>query len=165
MSFMNPLRISKLTSLIVLTGLGGLTAWHTAALAASQPLAVQTVIETRKTGLKKMGAAMKAMSTQLKSGAPDSTVMTTAAQAISTGAQLQPEWFPAGSGPESGVETDALAHIWKDRAKFDSLTNQLIAESKKLTTVIGGNDTAAIGAQMKVVGEVCGACHRSFRAD
>src|SRR4051812_30774444 len=88
---------------------------------ASEPAGAspQTVIETRRASLKKMGAAMKAIVEQLKTGAPDTAKMAAAAQAISAGAEPLISWFPVGSGPESGADTDALPHIWEDRAKFE----------------------------------------------
>jgi cytochrome c556 len=125
----------------------------------------QTVIETRQAGFKKMGAAMKAIIEQLKSDAPDNARMAAAAHVISSGAETQLRWFPTGSGAEAGVETDALPHIWKDRAKFDSIANQLIPASKTLAAAVSGSDPAAIRAQAKVVADICSTCHRSFRAD
>jgi cytochrome c556 len=152
-------------TLLTLAGLSVLTVCSDSAIAAEDSPSVHNIIESRQAGLKKMGAAMKAIVGQLKSGAPDSAKMAAAAQAISAGAQQQHNWFPAGSGPESGLETDALPYIWQNRAKFDSIISQLMTESKNLTTVISGNDPAAIGAQVKTVGNVCGDCHHSFRAD
>lgn len=125
----------------------------------------QDVIDARQSGFKKMGAAMKAISEQLKTDAPDLTKLTAAAQAIDVGTKAQPAWFPAGSGPESGVETDALPHIWKDTQKFTALSGQLATESGHLTAAIATKDLAAIRTQFKALSEVCSTCHKSFRAD
>ncbi|MEJ0034701.1 MAG: cytochrome c [Gammaproteobacteria bacterium] len=129
---------------------------------ASSP---QATIETRQAGFKRMGAAMKAIVAQLKTDAPDNTQIATAAQAIRTGSESVPHWFPAGSGAEAGSETDALPYIWQERAKFDSLATRLVAESKTLATAASGGDVVAVKSQVKVVAEVCASCHRSFRAD
>ncbi len=102
-----------------------LLAMGSAAASDSSDTSVQAVIEVRQAGFKKMGAAMKSIAAELKTDAPDLTKMTAAAQVIALGAKEQPAWFPAGSGPESGLETDALAHIWKDTAKFATLSSQL----------------------------------------
>jgi cytochrome c556 len=123
----------------------------------------QATIETRQAGFKKMGAAMKLIVTQLKSDAPDSAQIATATQVIRSGAEAALHWFPAGSGPEAGSDTDALPYIWQERAKFDALANRLAAESKTLAS--SATDLAALRSQVKVVGEVCSSCHRSFRAD
>ena len=127
--------------------------------------AAQDVIEARRAGFKKMGAAMKVISEQLKSAAPDVAKMTPAAQAIAAGAHEQPGWFPAGSGPESGIDTDALPHIWKDTAKFAALSTQLGAESASLTAAMASPDVANIRTRFKALAEVCSDCHKSFRAD
>jgi cytochrome c556 len=123
------------------------------------------VIETRQAGFKKMGAALKALGDQVKLAAPDPAVLARAAAAIAAGAEAQREWFPTGSGPESGGETDALPGIWTDRARFDDLALKLAAESKGLVERVAGGDSAAIAAQVKAVGAACSACHKSFRAD
>ncbi len=125
----------------------------------------RTVIEARRATLKKMGAAMKAIVEQLKTDAPDNGRMATAAQFISSNAPQLAGWFPAGTGPESGADTDALSYIWKERGKFDSLAERLVSESKTLTTVLAAGDLAAIKTQAKVLAETCSSCHHSFRAD
>jgi cytochrome c556 len=127
--------------------------------------AVQDVIQARQSGFKKMGAAMKIISEQLKSNAPDLAKIASAAQTISAGAREQPSWFPAGSGPESGVETDALPHIWQDAAKFTALSGQLGVETGNFSKAVTSNDVAAIRAGFKALADVCSTCHKSFRAD
>lgn len=126
---------------------------------------MQDIIETRRSGFKKMGAAMKSIAEQFKTDAPDLVKITAAAQVISAGVRDQPGWFPAGSGPESGIETDALPHIWQDTAKFAALSHQLGVESGNFASAVAGKDVAAIRTQFKVLAEVCSTCHKSFRAD
>jgi cytochrome c556 len=142
-----------------------LLAMGSAAASDSSDTSVQAVIEARQAGFKKMGAAMKSIAAELKTDAPDLTKMSAAAQAIALGVKEQPSWFPAGSGPESGLETDALAHIWKDSAKFAALSNQLGAESGNLATALASKDVAAVRTQFKVLADACSTCHKSFRAD
>jgi cytochrome c556 len=125
----------------------------------------QPVIETRQQGFKKMGAAMKAIVEQLRSATPDNAKMAAAAQVIASGSQEALQWFPAGTGPDAGVETDALAFIWQDRAKFDSLADKLLPETKALVAATSGTDVPAIRTQVKVVADICSTCHKSFRAD
>jgi cytochrome c556 len=125
----------------------------------------QEVIDARRSGFKKMGAALKAIAEQLKSDAPDLARLTAAAQAIDVGVKAQPDWFPVGSGPESGLETDALPHIWKDTPKFTALSSQLATESGHFTAALATQDIATIRTQFKVLADVCSTCHKSFRAD
>jgi cytochrome c556 len=142
-----------------------ITACAGALLAAGPAPAPQAAIAARQAGFKKMGGAMKTLGDQLKSGAPDKNVMVAATRTIALNAREQPKLFPTGSGPGAGAKTDALANIWTERAAFDTSANKLIAESTKLFAVANGGDPAAIQAQMKITGAVCGGCHRQFRAE
>jgi len=150
---------SWLATFFVLLAIGAAVA------SESNDASVQSVIDTRRSGFKKMGAAMKSIAAELKTDAPDLAKMTSAAQAVSAGAKEQPNWFPAGSGPESGLDTDALPHIWKDTAKFSSLSSQLGVEAGNFSAALSGKDVATVRTQFKVLSDVCATCHKSFRAD
>ena len=125
----------------------------------------KAAIAARQAGYKKMGAAMKALNDQLKTGTPMKATMVGAAQTLAAAAREQPRLFPAGSGPTAGVPTDALPNIWTDRATFDGQMAKLIAESGKLIAVVNGGNVDAIRTQAKATGATCAACHRQFRAD
>jgi cytochrome c556 len=139
----------------------------TASLSAltAESLSPAAAVDTRQAGFKKMGAALKALNDQMKAATADAAVLARAAAAIAAGADALEDWFPAGSGAESGDETDALPNIWTERPRFDGLAVKLVAESKRLEEVVAAGDLAAIGSQVKTVGTACSACHRSFRAD
>jgi cytochrome c556 len=158
-------RHSKLVTAAVIATFATALTTGGALLAAGAAPTPQAAIATRQAGYKKMGGAMKALGDQLKSGAPAKDAMIAAARAIALTAREQPKLFPVGSGPAAGVKTDALPNIWTERAAFDASSDKLIAESTKLFAVANGGDAAAIQAQMKVTGAVCGGCHRQFRAD
>ena len=74
-------------------------------------------------------------------------------------------YFPKGSGPESGLKTQALATIWTDKAGFDAVLTTLATQSAKLIDVAkGGGDSGAMMAQFGQVGKQgCGGCHRTYR--
>lgn len=152
--------VAILTATALATDLAG----SRGALADDAP-SPQKIIEIRRTGLKNMGAAMKAIVDQLKGATPDEARMAAAAQVIGAAAEQLPGWFPAGTGAEAGVETDALPYIWQNRPKFDSLASQLAPESRSLAAALAGKDPGAVKAQVKVVAELCSSCHHSFRAD
>ncbi len=135
------------------------------AFAAAPALAPQAAIATRQAGFKKMGAAMKVLGDQLKSDAPAKAAMLPAAQTILATAREQGKLFPAGSGPASGLKTDALPGIWTDRATFDAKMAELVVESGKLVSVTKGGEATAIRAQFKATGATCGGCHRQFRSE
>jgi cytochrome c556 len=124
---------------------------------------VKQQIEVRQKSLKEMGAAMKTIGDQMKSGAPALDQIRPAVQTIKTHSTELPTWFPAGTGPESGVKTEALAKIWEDQPGFQAAAQRLADEAAKLSDVATGEDLAAIGAQVGVTGGACKNCHDQFR--
>jgi cytochrome c556 len=130
---------------------------------AAQAAAPADIIKERQDSLKEMGAQMKAIIDQLKSGKADKAVMVEAAKKLDAYAKALPSWFPAGTGPEAGVKTAAKPEIWTQRADFDAAAAKLAPEADKLVMVVDTGDADAIGAQMKAVGGTCGACHKQFR--
>jgi cytochrome c556 len=126
-------------------------------------MTVKQQIEARQKALKDMGAAMKTISDQMKSGAPALDQVRPAVQTIKTHSTELPTWFPAGTGPESGVKTEALAKIWEDQPTFQAAAQRLADEAAKLSDVATGEDLAAIGAQVGATGAACKNCHENFR--
>ena len=125
----------------------------------------KAAVATRQAGFKRMGAAFKVISDQLKTDAPAKDQMAAAARTIAATARAQAALFPPGSGASAGVHTDALPAIWSQRATFDAQMTKLAAESNTLMKVTAAGDVAAIRTQFKATGAVCKACHTQFRAD
>jgi cytochrome c556 len=132
---------------------------------ADEQVSAQAAIDARRAGFKKMGAATKALSEQLKNDAPEPSKVAAASQAILMVASEVPHWFPPGTDNASGLDTDALPYIWKDRSKFDALASQLVAESRSLAASATAGDLTTVRSQTKTVESVCKSCHSSFRAD
>jgi cytochrome c556 len=132
---------------------------------ADEPASAQAAVDMRRAGFKRMGAAMKALSEQLKTDAPEAPKLVATSQAIMTGASQVPNWFPAGTDNGTGLDTDALPDIWKNRGKFDSLASQLGTETKTLAAAVVAGDLARIRSQTTTVQSVCKNCHSSFRSD
>ncbi|WP_067734815.1 c-type cytochrome [Novosphingobium naphthalenivorans] len=153
---------SKIAALTAL-GLAAAAMAGGATLAVAAPSA-STTIATRKANFKKMGAAMKALKGEL-SGTPDKAKVLEAAKTIAATGRVQGQLFPAGTGPSSGVETDALPAIWTNRAAFDADMTKLVTEADKLVAAANTGNAAAMQAQFKAVGGTCGSCHKQFRAD
>lgn len=126
-------------------------------------MTVKQQIEARQKNLKELGAAMKTVSDQLKSSAPSLDAIRPAVQTIKSHAPDLANWFPEGSGPDTGIETEALAVIWEDQGGFQAAHQRLVAESSKLSDLATGEDFAAIGAQVGAVGGACKNCHDNFR--
>jgi cytochrome c556 len=121
-------------------------------------------IAARQASFKKMGGAMKALKDELGGGA-DKAKMLAAARTLASTARAQWVLFTPGTGPSSGVKTDALPAIWTQKSDFDAASAKLVAEADKLVGLAGSGNTAAVLAQFKAVGGTCAACHRQFRAD
>jgi cytochrome c556 len=121
-------------------------------------------IAARQANFKKMGGAMKALKDELGGGA-DKAKLLAAARTLSATARLQGGLFPAGTGPGSGVKTDALPAIWAQKSTFDAAAAKLVSEADKLAGLAGSGNTAAVLAQFKAVGGACAACHKQFRAE
>jgi cytochrome c556 len=88
--------------------------------------------------------------------------VTAAATKIKDYAGQMGTWFPVGTGPESGIKTEAKANIWTDRATFDAAVVKLQEESTKLAAV---TDAAGFKAQFPVMGGACKNCHDTFREE
>lgn len=122
------------------------------------------IIEMRKEGFNEIGWATKAINDQLKTRSPDTQRIRVAATTIANRTPDVVHWFPAGSGRESGADTDALPAIWQERADFDALAQKLIRESQQLTRTLTSEDLSAVRTQFTSLREVCSTCHRRFLA-
>ena len=73
-----------------------------------------------------------------------------------------PTLFPKGS--EQGHNTKALPAVWSDMEGFEKIANETADASTKLAELAKAGDAAGVEAQVKVLGDACGACHRTYRA-
>lgn len=128
-------------------------------------MTVKEQIEARQEQLKKIGKAFKTISDQLKAGSPDIAQIQTAAASVPKEALGMADWFPEGTGPQSGVETDALPIIWEDKADFDEKVTAMQDAAAQLDAVAQGGDVAAIAAAFKTTGGKCKDCHDKYRLD
>jgi len=117
----------------------------------------------RHDNFKAQGAAFKAILDELKKDQPDQAVLTTNANKLKGTSTALPSWFPKGSGPESGVKTDAKAEVWTDAAGFAAASNKLQVEVSKFQQLATAGDVAGMKAQSRVVGGSCKGCHDKYR--
>jgi cytochrome c556 len=73
-----------------------------------------------------------------------------------------PTLFPTGT--DTGGNTKALPAVWSDRAGFEKADANFVEAAQKLADLAKAGDADAFAAQVKVVGEACGACHKDYRA-
>ncbi|HEY1410578.1 MAG TPA: cytochrome c [Rhodopila sp.] len=84
------------------------------------------------------------------------------AKAIAEWTKLLPTLFPKGT--EEGHNTKALPAIWSDPAGFQKVALAASDAATKLATDAKAGDADAVAADTKLLGEQCGACHKSYRA-
>ncbi|MDO8411846.1 MAG: cytochrome c [Phenylobacterium sp.] len=123
------------------------------------------VVSERQEGYKALGSSFKLINDQLKSGAPDMAQIAPAAERMHELAQQIPNWFPAGSGPQDGVKTDALETVWTNPEGFAAAQQRLVAATAELQQLAAAGDATALEAHVKVVGASCGGCHDDFRVE
>jgi cytochrome c556 len=132
-------------------GLGGLAHAQTAA---------QDIIVTRQAGFDLQNGSFAAIRAALAAKVEIKPYADTASGIVSWAKQI-PLVFPKGS--ETGHDTKAKPEIWSDSAGFAKDAEDLATAAQKLTDLIKAGDSAGATDQVKVVGNACGACHRTYR--
>ncbi|MBX7199112.1 MAG: cytochrome c [Rhodospirillaceae bacterium] len=132
-----------------------------AALAQKSPA---DTIKARQDAMKSMGSNLKAINEQLKGATPDAAAIKTAVAGISTTGKDIAAWFPAGTGPDSGVKTRAKAEIWSDAAGFKAAADSFVAGNAKFMPIAAAGNIDTIKADLKAFTDGCGGCHMKFRA-
>jgi cytochrome c556 len=132
-------------------GLGGLAHAQTAA---------QDIIVTRQAGFDLQNGSFAAIRAALTVKVDIKPYADTASGIVSWAKQI-PLVFPKGS--ETGHDTKAKPEIWSDSAGFAKDAEDLATAAQKLTDLIKAGDSAGATDQVKVVGNACGACHRTYR--
>jgi cytochrome c556 len=144
-------------------------AWIAAAmvLAAAPALAAdpaagsdEGTIKYRQHLMDAIGGDMGAIGDILKYGLPLPQNVGVHAQNLARSAGLIPSAFERRvvDGP-----TDAKPEVWQHHEDFLDKAKKLEQEARKLEQMAGSADGAAIGRQVKAVGEACGGCHEDFR--
>jgi cytochrome c556 len=131
--------------------------------AAAAGLTGAEAAKDRQVHFKEMGKAMKTISDQLKSGAPDQSLVKIQTALIADHAKALPSWFPADSGPSTGVKMQALPVVWTDKANFAAKAHNLQVAAAKLNAVAQAGDTTDFIPALKATGGACKSCHEIFR--
>lgn len=126
------------------------------------------IIEWRQTNYKDLGAAYKSMTDELRKKKPGIYMYGRYLKQLLnlSHAPLEHDWFPEGSGPESGLKTAARPEIWSNNTEFRKWVEALPAEVEKLQVIVTSKgEIGEIKAQHKAVGETCKSCHDLFRVE
>ena len=134
-----------------------------AAVTLANGRTVAEQIEYRKGQYKKLGGAFKTISDALKSGSPDMAAIQAAATSVPEVTEGMVDWFPAGTGPESGVKTGASAKIWAQPDDFAAKVTAFETAAANLATAAATGDIGAISAAFGATGGTCKGCHDVYK--
>jgi cytochrome c556 len=119
--------------------------------------------KARLANYRELGTAFKNVMDELRSGTPETLIIQMSAREIRKASQQQYNWFPAGSGPASGVKTEARAEIWTQPADFKARQDAFAAQAAAFQSAAQSGDVGKIRAAARQLGEACKACHTQFR--
>lgn len=122
-------------------------------------------IEARQEKYEALGDTFRTLNQQFRSGSPDLAIVQEAAAQVPDIVDDMETWFPEGTGPESGIETEALSTIWENPDDFAQKVADHQAAVADLAAVAETADLAAIQAAVQATGATCGACHDDYRLD
>lgn len=147
------------------SGAGDEPAPETDSIILPNGMTVTEQIEARQERYEALGDTFRTLNQQFRSGSPDLAVVQEAAAQVPAIVEGMETWFPAGTGPESGVETEALSTIWETPDDFAQKIVEHQAAVAALAEVANGGDLDAIQAAVQATGATCGACHDDYRLD
>lgn len=143
----------------------GLVAAAIVAVPVAVSAAVPEIIKARQAQFKSVGAAIKAVSDEVRKGEPSVAVIRTNAAALHKRltSATHPRNFPRGSGKESGVTTEAGPDIWAKPAEFAAKRKAALTATDALKKAAATGDIAKIRPAVGAVGASCKGCHDQFR--
>ena len=119
--------------------------------------------KTRHHHYEELGDAFKAVRDNSKGDSPDWAALEKAANTVVAATIDQQQWFPKGTGPETG-KTRALPEVWSKPDEFTAAQKMFTDRAPKLLAAVKAKDVAGVQAAFKEVGGACKNCHDTFRA-
>jgi cytochrome c556 len=136
---------------------------QSSSLSQGQAASAAEVVKARQQSLKTLGAAFKVIRDELKGDAPDAAKIRKASADITQAAGAIDRWFPAGTGPDSGVKTDAKPEVWTDPAGFATAREAFVREANKWAQLGNSTDVSAWKEGAASLGQSCKGCHDKYR--
>jgi cytochrome c556 len=124
---------------------------------------ITDAIKSRRANYKEIGGAFKSINDEVKTGSPLIDTIQPLAQEILKRSSMQMNFFPPGSGPESGEKTRAKAAIWAEQDNFRKLHQEFTQAAEQLNSAISSGNVAAITSAQKSLGMACKSCHDRYR--
>ena len=131
--------------------------------AGAQTPQAEDVIKGRQGAMMLSGVAMASIKGAIDAGQPLAS-QRFSTRSLARWAHAVPGMFPAGSGPEAGVPSNARAEIWSDRTGFEARAADYAAAADRLAELAAGDDAAAFAGQWTAVRATCQACHDGYKA-
>ena len=123
-----------------------------------------TAIPARQAGMKQIGRTFKGINDQLHAAAPNAAELKAGTAQLADLAARLPSWFPAGTGPETGVKTAAKADVWAHPADFHAKAAALAGATRALASAAATSGNPAVLTPLVAhVGGACKGCHESYR--
>jgi cytochrome c556 len=123
-------------------------------------------ITRRQDGMKQIGRTFKGINDQLKTSAPDAQALKLGSAQLAQLARQVPSFFPAGSGPGTGIKTEAKADIWARPADFHAKAVALADATHALADAAAkSSDPAVLTPLVHQVGGACKACHETYKTE
>ena len=133
--------------------------------AAAESPGPDEIIEMRQQGFKDMGAAFKSVRDQFRRPKPVLVMLREYTKPLIRYSRepIVENWFPVGTGPEAGYETEALPEIWQQFDEFSMRWDDYVQAAERLEASINARDLEAARDRTRELGETCKGCHDSFR--
>lgn len=119
-------------------------------------------VKLRRGNFNSLLAAYKVVNAQLKRSRPDISAIAGATDRMAVMVRQLPAWFPPGSGPESGADTNAKPEIWRRPEEFRAHATAMSEAVDRLAAAAKSGNVDAIGERQHAVSAACTACHRVF---
>jgi len=122
----------------------------------------QSAIRLRQDGFETILRLSRGLFDELRAWSPDKRMIQDDASRLAEVTQQIPSWFPAGSGQESGLRTNARPEIWRNPDDFRRKAEALAAAAAKIDQAAKAGNFDAIKANRSALVESCQDCHASY---
>lgn len=117
----------------------------------------------RQINFELLGKTNKALSSELEATSPNLDTVRSRAKELNALSQKLESWFPAGSGPDGKIDTDALPDVWTKPQDFHAAAAKLIDAAAKLDQAATAGDLAGVKVHAAAAGAACKDCHAKFK--
>jgi len=124
-------------------------------------------VEMRQQGFKDMGAAFKGVRDQFRRSRPVMVMIREYSRPLLRYSRepVIENWFPQGTGPGEGIETEALPVIWERPDEFAARWEDYILAAENLQSAVVSGDLEATRERVREMGDTCSGCHDTFREE